>query len=55
MLRAGDLIIGINLWPVVDGRYALDGYRTALGLCWLLQVAAVAWLAYAERADRGTA
>lgn len=39
----------IDLWPVVDGRYALDGYRTAFGLCWLLQVAAVAWLAYAER------
>ena len=39
----------INLWPVVDGRYALDAYRTAFGLCWLLQVAAVAWLAYANR------
>ncbi|OGA37309.1 MAG: hypothetical protein A3G24_04645 [Betaproteobacteria bacterium RIFCSPLOWO2_12_FULL_62_13] len=39
----------IDLWPVVDGRYALDGYRTAFGLCWLLQVASVAWLAYAER------
>lgn len=39
----------INLWPVVDGRYALEGYRTAFGLCWLLQVASVAWLAYAER------
>lgn len=39
----------LNLWPVIDGRYALDGYRTAFGLCWLLQVAAVAWLAYAER------
>jgi MFS family permease len=39
----------IDLWPVVDGRYALDGYRTAFGLCWLLQVAAVGWLAYAER------
>ena len=39
----------INLWPVIDGRYALDGYRTAFALCWLLQAAAVAWLAYAER------
>ncbi|MBI4207773.1 MAG: MFS transporter [Betaproteobacteria bacterium] len=39
----------INLWPVVDGRYAFEGYRTAFGLCWLLQVASVAWLAYAER------
>jgi MFS family permease len=39
----------INLWPVVDGRYALDGYRTAFGLCLLLQAASVAWLAYAER------
>ena len=39
----------INLWPVIDGRYAVDGYRTAFALCWLMQVAAVAWLAYAER------
>jgi MFS family permease len=39
----------INLWPVVDGRYAIDGYRAAFGLCWLLQAASVAWLAYAER------
>jgi hypothetical protein len=39
----------INLWPVIDGRYALDGYRTAFGLCLLLQGASVAWLAYAER------
>ena len=38
----------IDLWPVVDGHYALDGYRTAFALCWLMQVAAVAWLAYAE-------
>lgn len=40
----------INLWPVVDGRYAPDGYRAAFGLCWVLQAASVAWLAYAERA-----
>ena len=42
----------INLWPVVDDRYALDGYRIAFGVCWLLQVASVAWLAYAERDGR---
>jgi MFS family permease len=39
----------IGLWPVVDGHYALDGYRAAFALCWLLQVAAVAWLACADR------
>lgn len=39
----------IDLWPVIDGRYAVDGYRTAFALCWVLQIAAVAWLAYAER------
>jgi len=39
----------INLWPAVDGRYALEGYRTAFGLCLLLQTASVIWLAYAER------
>ena len=39
----------LNLWPVVDDRYAPDGYRVAFGSCWLLQVATVAWLAYAER------
>ena len=39
----------INLWPVIDGRYAVEGYRTSFALCWLMQVAAVAWLAYAER------
>jgi hypothetical protein len=40
----------IGLWPVTDGRYAVEGYRAAFGLCWVLQAAAVAWLAYAERA-----
>lgn len=40
----------INLWPVVDGRYALEGYRLAFALFWLLQAAAVAWLAWQERA-----
>jgi MFS family permease len=39
----------INLWPVVDGRYAVEGYRAAFGLCSLLQIASVAWLAWAER------
>jgi sugar phosphate permease len=39
----------IDLWPVIEGRYAPEGYRTAFALCWLMQVAAVAWLAYAER------
>jgi MFS family permease len=39
----------IGLWPVTDGHYAVEGYRAAFGLCWLLQAAAVAWLAYAER------
>ena len=40
----------INLWPVVDGRYALEGYRIAFAACWLLQAGSVIWLAYAERA-----
>ena len=40
----------IGLWPVTDGRYAVEGYRAAFGLFWVLQAAAVAWLAYAERA-----
>lgn len=39
----------INLWPVADGRYAPDAYRVAFGICWLLQVVSVAWLAHAER------
>lgn len=39
----------IGLWPVTDGRYAIEGYRAAFGLCWVLQAASVAWLAYAER------
>ena len=39
----------IGLWPVTDGRYALEGYRAAFALCWVLQAASVAWLAYAER------
>jgi MFS family permease len=39
----------INLWPVVDGRYAVEGYRTSFALCWGLQVVSVMWLWYAER------
>ena len=39
----------INLWPVVDDRYAPGAYRVAFGICWLLQVASIAWLAHAER------
>ena len=39
----------IDLWPVVDGRYAVDGYRASFVLCWMLQVVSVAWLWYAER------
>ncbi len=39
----------INVWPVVDGRYATDGYRVAFALCWGLQVLSVGWLWYAER------
>ena len=41
----------INMWPVLDDHYAPEGYRVAFGLCWLLQVASVAWLAYAERSE----
>lgn len=43
----------INLWPVVDGRYALAGYGWAFGVCWVLQAASVAWLVYAERTAMG--
>jgi predicted MFS family arabinose efflux permease len=39
----------IGLWPVTDGRYALEGYTVAFGLCWVLQAASVGWLAYTER------
>jgi MFS family permease len=39
----------IGLWPETDGHYAREGYRAAFGLCWALQAASVAWLAYAER------
>jgi predicted MFS family arabinose efflux permease len=39
----------INLWPVMDGRYAPEGYRASFAVCWMLQVVAVIWLGYAER------
>ena len=39
----------INLWPVIDGGYAVDGYRASFALCWVLQVISVAWLWHAER------
>ncbi len=39
----------LNLWPVVDGRYAAAGYTTAFALCWVGQFTAVGWLWYAER------
>ncbi len=39
----------INLWPVVDGRYAVEGYRASFALCWVMQAASVLWLWYAER------
>ncbi len=39
----------INLWPVIDGRYASEGYVTSFMLCWVLQALAVAWLAVNER------
>ena len=40
----------INLWPVIDGRYASEGYRAAFALCWVLQFISVVWLGYRERA-----
>ena len=39
----------INLWPVMDGHYAVEGYRASFALCWVLQVVSVVWLWYAER------
>ena len=39
----------INLWPVVEGHYAIEGYRVSFALCWGLQVVSVVWLWYAER------
>jgi hypothetical protein len=39
----------LNGWPVVDGRYAVEGYRVSFALLWVLQAAAVAWLVWQER------
>ena len=39
----------VNLWPIVDGHYALEGYRASFAFFWVMQVAAVAWLAYEVR------
>ena len=39
----------INLWPVVEGRYAAEGYAVSFALCLALQLVAVAWLWFAER------
>lgn len=39
----------INLWPVIDGRYAEGGYVASFALCWGLQLLSVMWLLYAER------
>ncbi len=44
----------INLWPVVDGRYAVEGYRVAFALCWALQALSVWWLWHAEREAMGS-
>jgi hypothetical protein len=39
----------INLWPVTDGRYAVEGYTTAFALCWVVQLVSVLWLWRTER------
>ncbi len=39
----------LNLWPVVDGRYAAQGYYRAWIVLVLLQLAAAIWLAFATR------
>ena len=53
---AGQWAMGavIDLWPAVDGRYALDGYRAAFGMMLALQVAATAWY-FASGRDRAVA
>ena len=42
----------LNLWPVVDGRYAATGYYRAWIVLLLLQALAAIWLAFATRAAR---
>lgn len=39
----------INLWPVVNGSYSLQGYRASFGLFLALQVVAFAWVLWAGR------
>jgi predicted MFS family arabinose efflux permease len=42
----------INLWPVVDGRYAAQGYAVAFGMVFGLQLAVWLWSIATGRADR---
>ena len=53
---AGQWAMGavIDLWPVVDGRYALAGYRAAFGMMLALQVLAMLWYVVGGR-DRTAA
>jgi len=48
---AGQWAMGavIDLWPSSDGHYALDGYRAAFGMMFVLQLAATAWYFAAGR------
>ena len=39
----------ISLWPALDGRYDLAGYAAALGLIFILQLAALIWAAAPAR------
>jgi hypothetical protein len=43
----------IDLWPVVDGHYAQEGYRAAFGMMLALQVVATAWY-FSSGRDRAT-
>jgi hypothetical protein len=40
----------LKLYPVVDGRYAPEGYGAALGILAAMQIAALAWLLPMKRA-----
>jgi len=48
---AGQWAMGavIDLWPSSDGHYAVDGYRAAFGMMFILQLAATAWYFAAGR------
>jgi len=48
---AGQWAMGavIDLWPSSDGHYALDGYRAAFGMMFILQLAATVWYFAAGR------